>query len=224
MIQRLFVLFVCLALTACSDQHGKPLPQLTYEHVQPVIVSYQLVSVENRFDPKLYPADRSSHFFMSPHLAIEEFLRARIQPSVIDHRGMFRVVLDEAIVYYRQKESDNRFGRWFDVAGQDEYEISVKMRLLPDLQNGPLIDGRVLSFTRTATFSEHVSIAEREQIQMHAMEALIEDVNYGVTEILRDKMGVVVRDLAPPKLREEHHEDGEQLQPPKQHADDQHPF
>ena len=226
-MRSIFVLFFVLILTACtssSQQHGKPLPQLTFDHVQPLTVSYQLVSVENRYDPKLYPDDRSSHFFMSPHIAVEEFLRARIQPSVVDHEGRFRVVIDEAIVTYRQKESENRFGRWFDLAGSDEYDIAVSLRLLPDAYAGPVIDGRVLKFTRTASFSEHVSIAEREAIQLKAIEALIADINVGVTRILTETMGVVVQDLGPPKLREEHDENRKQLQAPQEHPDDQNPF
>ena len=219
------VFFLGLIMSGCaSDFDGKPLPRITFDHVQPLYVSYQLVSIENRYDPSLYPEDRSVHFFMPPAQAVEDFLRARIQPDTVQSTGIFRAVIDEAIVTYDTLPSESQFGEWFDVAGRERYKIDIKIRLLPDVNTLTVREGRIVNFSRHITFSEHVSIAEREAIQLKLLEAMIRDINIGVTNIMTHKMGIVLEDLLPPEMGEEHHQEGEKLKPAEDHAHTQNPF
>lgn len=196
---RIFILsgLVLLMLTGCAHRggDGNPLPAMTFEHIAPLMVAAGTVRIENRYDPSLYPEDVSGQFFIAPGLVVENFLRTRIRGDRERYDGIFSLIIDEAKVTRRLVPAENRIARWLDVAGYEEYEIVVKLRLLPDPQTHPGRQARSAAFSRTLSISEHMSLAERERSQLKSLEALADDVNKGVSSILKDKLQLVLRDL-----------------------------
>ena len=78
------VLFVCgaLALGACTTTvpEGKPLPDMTFAHIQPLSVNVAAVEIENRFNPASDPQDVTSSFPAAPDIMLRRYAELGLEP------------------------------------------------------------------------------------------------------------------------------------------------
>jgi hypothetical protein len=174
---------VLICLTGCSTSHpaGKPLAQMTFDHLQqiPINVGALKSHTEN--------GDFASESFVaSPYDAIESYLRTRFAPA--GSHGTLEATIEDASITHSYEPSKNRAAKWMDVAGNDAYDMVVKVRLTHRDTSGQTLYSSVLTGRRIVRVNEHSSIAEREKRQLEAMETMFADLD---REILR----IVLKDM-----------------------------
>ncbi len=208
-----FFVFLAFALCACaSNPHpkGKPLPLLTFEHIKPLGLSVDSVEIENLYKTSAHPADISQEYIMVPGTAVERYLKARFQP--IGGQGKLKAVIEEASVFYFDSPSQNSLGRWLNVAGTEEYSLTLKLHLMHRDDPTYREQGKVITATRRVRISEHVSLADREQRQLEGLEAMLDDLDAAVTRTVLDdfSLGSVF-----PEMRGEQDQNGKDFQTPE---------
>jgi hypothetical protein len=182
----LFIAFaaVCLCLTGCSTAHnpaGKPLAQMTFDHLQ--LIPINVGALKSHTDDGDFA---SESFVVSPYDAIESYLRARFAPA--GTHGTLEAAIEDASIKHSYEPSKNKAARWMDVAGNDAYDMLVKVRLTHRDETGQVLYTTVLTGRRIARVNEHASIAEREKRQLEALETMFADLD---REILR----IVLKDM-----------------------------
>lgn len=175
--------FVVLCLGACSSTprpEGKPLPLLTFAHLDPVAVDVGALKTQNEEDPV------SESFVVSPYRAIEDYLHSRFTPK--GFRGVLHAFIEEASVVHSYEPSQNKLGEFLDVAGQDVYDMTITLRLENLGEDERVAYGTVLTVRRLVRVSEHASIAERERRQLQGLEFLFKDIDSEVLRIVLSDM------------------------------------
>lgn len=199
-----FTLMVCaaalsLSAAGCSSNgspQGKPLPTLTFEHVEPLMVDVADVNIDNRFQPGFDMDDVSSSFPMPPDMALAKFTAQRLQPD--GNSGVLNVVIKDAHVYRSEVKPEGGLNQWFGMNDSDLYEVmmAVSMYSADDLgqRNGPMVD---LTFSGDLKVPEHYSIAEREDSQLRFLETLMKEVDKSYVNALRGKLSLMATGYDP---------------------------
>ncbi len=182
---RYSLILSALALPACSSlpkPEGKPLPAITFEHIQKLPISVGSLRTHSESEAI------SESFVVSPHNVMSEYLHARFVPKGFS--GSLQAVIETANIEHSYQPSSNKAGSFLDVGGLDVYSMTVKIRLEYIGQDEKLIKGSVLTGGRIVKVSEHASIAERERRQFEGMELLFKDLDEAVKSIVLGDMGL----------------------------------
>lgn len=169
-----------LGIAACAGSDPHPMPMLTFEHIAPAPINVARISVSNEAAPS------EVAFVVSPQNAMEEYLNRRFAAQGLE--GELRGVIEEAQVSEAHKPSDSKVGNFFGVAGFDEYNVTVRLRLEWVDQDGIKRYSNVLAARRTMRITEHASVAEREKHQIEGLEILFRDID-------REAQRIVLRDM-----------------------------
>lgn len=182
-ILSVFILAV-LGLPGCMSTpspEGKPLPQMTFAHVEPLPVNVAAVEVAGQPDP-YFEAD----FVVSPYNAARNYLGRRFRAGGYD--GTLRLAVQSAKVTRSYAKSTQPVAGFLEVGGHDVYQVEMVIRLEHIGPSGHVLYGKTLTAKRAMNITEHASIAERERHQLESMEAMFSDLDPEVRRIVFEEM------------------------------------
>ena len=160
-----------LGLAGCSTAgtDAPHIPTLTFAQVRSSPINVARITVRNEALASEQP------FVVSPQGALETYLNRRF--SAQGFEGELRGVIEEAQVTQGYKPSDSKVGKFFEVAGAEEYNVVIRVRLEHADNTGLMRYSNVLTLRRVIRVSEHSSIEERERRQLEGLEILFQDLD-----------------------------------------------
>lgn len=164
----------------CSNNQGKVLTELSFNHIQPYplyVASYEIFTTPNTDNLKL-----PDGFVANPVLIAKDYFTNRFNST--GSRGKLSVVIDSASVEHKIEQSSNKIGAYIGVDRYDTYDISmiIKMAVF-DVSDFEKKESSI-RVNRSISISEHETLAEKERLQMDAMDKLMDDVDLGVRNVL----------------------------------------
>ncbi len=187
--------FLCLGVllgtAACSTTAVAPrtaAPELTFTEISPYMVEAALVDVQTTYQPGADPRDISSRFPVPPDIALKRYAENRLKPGGL--QGQMDFVIEDARVYLQTIKPESTVANWVGAGEQDQYELFIRVRLRETQPGG--LPGRqaVLTFNRTLTMPASASLDDREYRQVVFLDALMKDIDAGVTRALQEKFSM----------------------------------
>ncbi len=170
-------------LSSCVSD-GKPLAQMTFEHIQakPVyIASYEVINDSG--------AVRQQGFIGDPAQSITDYFSNRFVASGSNGKLIARV--SDVKIGHRVTESSNSFGAFLGVDKHDEYMVNAVITLQLYGYGDHSYQEIKVRAKRVVSISEHKSLVEREQIQMETIDHLIDDIDIEIHRIMRDEFQIL---------------------------------
>ena len=191
MLNKKFVLIFSslLMLGACSSMpspEGKPMADLTFGHLSPVMLQ---VSDVIRNDITQDQLDSMPESFVVP---VDDLTNAYIQRRLKAAGGSEKlsITVDDLSVRYEQKDSDSAVAEFLGVAKIDSYVVTITIDLMLENERNGAVRGRKFTARRVINISEHVSVAERERKQLQGVEAMFVDIDRSMLDILQHQFGL----------------------------------
>jgi hypothetical protein len=187
--KQFLVLFLLIApLSGCVSEYaaqGTPVAKMTFEHVQSFPVDVAAYDVRDEFGSFQEIDEEDMHFVTSPGRVVSDYFRSRFAPA--GENGKLIVSVESARVEREVFVSENRVGALMGVGKTDMYKISVHVRLLSYDAGGYDQKEMKMVARRNVGVSEHVSLAQRERLQMEALDSLLDDLDAAVQKALHEE-------------------------------------
>ena len=178
---------IALILSGCvSSTGGKPLAQMTFNHIAPkpvYVASYEAVAI---------PVGASSlpHGFVAdPAKIVHDYLKNRFEAA--GTQGKLRVSVQYSVVEHDVIASRNKFGAILGIDKSDHYVIKVGIALqafgLSDFET----KSTQLNAKRDVFISEHVSLVERERLQLEALDQLVDDLDIPIRKVFKEQFAIM---------------------------------
>ncbi|MCB9991271.1 MAG: hypothetical protein H6867_07800 [Rhodospirillales bacterium] len=184
----MFVLCGVLILTGCTTTvpEGKPLPELTFVHLDRLPVQVARIDIENRYQASADPKDVSSSFPSPPDIALRRYAENRLQAA--GGSGVLTFVIDDATIHHSLVQPEGKIANWMGVDRKDRYDVFMRIRMYETGADGFEGTHSVLNFKRTISIPQRYSVADKELEKFKFLEMLMQDVDEAVVATLRDKM------------------------------------
>ncbi len=169
-----------LLLVGACDMHylsgiGQPLAQMTFEHVEkyPIYVaSYETINLSN--NTKL-----PEGFVINPSDNIYKYFNSRFEAS--GSQGKLNITIKNVSVIHEVIQSKNKISGFIGIDKSDHYLVQAEiiMKLYGDNE----AKNKEITFksSRNIYISEHLSVVNREKLQMQALDKLIDDIDIAIT-------------------------------------------
>lgn len=219
-------LAVLAAAPACTSQtvSGKPLAELTYDHIQPLYVSAENIDVVDNYNPSADPRDVSSRFPTPPDIAVRRWAERRLQPGV--GTGTLKFVIDSVTAYETGTGPQGTLERWTKQGGLTKYDVVMKLSLSKQTDARMGNSQHSFNVTRSVSIPDNWSIAQREAEMQRFVEEIVSAVDSAVMDVLSSESLITVTGVSPiapatptygagsaaPEVGREQHQNGEDLQ------------
>ncbi|MGN7438278.1 MAG: hypothetical protein ACTHOO_06485 [Alcanivorax sp.] len=192
MKQKYLIPMTALSMLLASCSHitgndGKTLAQMTFEHVKPFpvyVASYETTDLNETKAINL-----PEGFVTNPSSLIYDYLNNRFEAA--GNQGKLMISVDDVHIQHAIEKSDNAVGSVIGLGKKDHYHIkafvSVEGRGIGQYERLK----RNLVVTRNIFISEHVSLIEREQLEMQALDSMIDDLDIALRKVLNEQFGVL---------------------------------
>lgn len=172
--------FLSLAVTGCANNDGKVLTELSFNHIQPYplyVASYEVFTTPNTDSLKI-----PDGFVANPVKIANDYFTNRFNST--GSRGKLSVLIDSANIEHKIEQSSNKIGAYMGVDRYDTYDISMIIKMVVfDVSEFEKKESSI-RVNRSISISEHETLAEKERLQMDAMDKLMDDVDLGVKNVL----------------------------------------
>lgn len=176
------LIMACAVLASCAgDGRGKPQAQITFDHLPVMGVNVAAIDL-----PQGEQVMAQQDFILSPAAAAQAYLAHRFKAYGYNNRLRFTV--GRAEVRTGHRKNPNKVASFFDVAGQQVYQLDLTIRAEHLADNGHVIYGKAVSARRVMNIDEHASLAERDAHQTSGLEALFADMDKALTRVIQDEM------------------------------------
>ena len=187
-----FLLVSPFAVTGCSSTaglHGKPLPDMTFEHVEPLPLKVATVEVINKYSPGGDEQDVSASLPTPPDIALRRYAERRLQND--DVAGALKFVIEDAYVHHKEIVPEKGIMSWMKSEAKDIYNVVMKIRMYSLDAQGLQSDHSILTFRRSITIPQSYSLSEKEYEQFKFIEDMVAEVDGVVTSTLMHKLNLV---------------------------------
>ena len=182
-------LLIMMGLAACSSTtggpDGKPLPDMTFEHIEKLALNVAEIEINNNYDPDRHDRDVSIDFPVSPDMAVRRYAENRFEP--MGTRGKFVFTLEDAKAEYRMTEPEGTFKRWLGVGRSEYYDVALSIRFyyVDGLKNES--PHSLMTFKRSIKIPYEYTLAQKDLEQFKFVELLVQDVDLAITDTIKMK-------------------------------------
>lgn len=162
---------------------------MTFHHLPPLSVSVGEVRYVDAYDAGTDVLSVAGTLPEAPENLIARYIASRLSGGGFG--GRLDVVLERASVRHRMDEPEGSLQKILWIDRKDVYDFDVTLRLFQFAPSGDQVAGSVLTFERTLSVPAHWSVADREQAQAEALDALVADIDAGLRKSLRDTFGIL---------------------------------
>lgn len=182
-----YLIIFCFCLVSCtSTPHplGKPLPALSFDYLEPYLVHGGSVRIEQSFVPNRQNQILAGQMVEAPEKILMRYAQSRFNTEAGDHRLVFDLKNASLV-----KNSDhNNMADFFLGRAEDHYTLDLFIVMTPIRADGHRAAPFTIRLKRNLTFSQNVSVAEREFRQFEFFEKMITDIDTQVTHLVKHKM------------------------------------
>lgn len=181
-MKRFIPVFAVLLLAGCANNvgSGQPVAQMTFAHLQPIPINVNAINVQ------IEEARTGGEFVTDPVVAAENYFKSRYVPQGAQDQML--ITIEEATVRRGQKKASGKMAQFFDVGGQDVYNVNLRLRVEHvDAQSNRLY-GKVFKAWREMNITEHASVAERERHELAGLEKMFNDLDREIAHMVVEDM------------------------------------
>lgn len=179
-------------LSACVAKGGASrLERMTFETLDPYPLYVASFEIQNQTPENIgfAPQEVEQGFIASVGKSVNDYLNHRF--SAVGSNGKFLAVLKEASVRQSVLPSDNKVGAWMKVDNRDRYDLKVVVHMAIFGVGKYEKKGIDVIANRMVTIPEHVTLAEREKLQMEALDELLDDLDGSVQQVLKEDFKIL---------------------------------
>ena len=178
-----------LLLAGCTSvgQNGDPMPKITFDHVKAYplyVASYEPVGLSVNSTP-----GAPTGFIANPARIIHDYLASRFEAA--GTQGKLVIKLRSVDITHDQVDSENSFSAFIGLNKKDHYRVTATVDLNARGVNNLDWQKQSLTVYRDLYISEHVSLVEREKLEMQAMDHMVDDLDIALRKILNDKFSIL---------------------------------
>lgn len=181
------VLGVGLSLVGCTQNPqplGKPLPQLTYENLQPLTPWQGAVNIRQSFRPDVRAIEAAKEFKTPPDVLLQRYAGHRFMTEGRPVKLVFDI-RDATVI--KKTDEENLIG-FLSGASKDTYVLTYAIRMLPVDENGAEKDPFIINMKRELFIPHRSSLSDREYLQFEFLENAIHDIDKIVSEMVNTRM------------------------------------
>lgn len=181
------MLFCAVMLNGCSSYDGQPLAQMTFDHVKPFpvyVASYEPVNLYAGVKQK-----RPVGFVSNPSELIFDYLGSRYEAA--GNQGKLKIEIADVLINHAVVESDNSVGSLIGLGKRDHYHVKAHINITGLGIDHTEIRKQNLIVSRNIYISEHVSLVERERLEMQALDSMIDDLDIALRRVLKDQFNIM---------------------------------
>lgn len=171
--------------TGISHPEGLPMPKMTFENYQPIMLNVQSSQVVEVYTQANDQQDIAGQFVVPPAEAVKQYAAKRFPASGVGD-GQFMIAIEDARVHLRSIEEKNKVLSWSGIGEEDEYRVFLRLRVSPVPNGTRSSASTILKFDRTLVMPSSVSVAQREERQLKFLEKLMADVDASIMNALND--------------------------------------
>lgn len=183
----LFLILLPL-LTACSHHPsplGKPLPDLSYDYLNPYLVLDGRVEVRQSFKPDDHTAQAAKNFVIAPDKLIYRYAMNRF---VVEEKLPLRMMFDIRRATLRQRFVEKNPIGFLTGDNAEFYTLDILVALSEVTPAGQVKAPYTISLVRELRLAENLSLSQREFREFEFLEKVMSDIDRGVNDILKNKM------------------------------------
>lgn len=181
----LFVLSSCVSLNA---PEGKPLPSMTFSHLERL--SLNVGSIVREQGEISIERDIADLFALRPDQVFENYVMHRFLPTPGYGNSQLRLIYDIHITQDYER-SEYKAASWAGVGGRDAYILQISVLIVgQDLQRFASLQTSI-NATQKVSVSEHTSVAERELKQFEAFEKMMSQLDNQLLHVLKKDFEVL---------------------------------
>ncbi len=177
-----------LCLVGCTHNAkplGKPLPNLTYENLNPYLVSGGRVRIQQSFQPDLETKKYAARFPIAPDALINRYANRRF---VTSPQYPEKLVFDiKQAKISKVSDEDNLVG-FLSGSSYDFYKMNISIAMTPVRADGQRAAPFTIKFTKDIHVPQNASVAEREVMQFEVLEKMMLQIDSVVTDMVQNKM------------------------------------
>lgn len=175
-------LAISLCLTACvqpSDPMGKPLPNITYHHLNPYTVNGGGVLVKESYTLSPETQKNNKEFVMAPDALLKHYTYSRF----VTDKKPFNLIVDIRKADLSKTKKDA--GALGFISGEDKdiYTLNLFMTL-SFVKSSKVLSPYTIALDRKLALPHNISLAEKEFRQFEFLEKAMTDVDKAVTDIV----------------------------------------
>lgn len=183
------LLLVCfiLVLSACAQNPqplGKPLPELTYEHLNAYRPYGGGVTVKQSYQADVKTMEVVKEFPVAPNILLQKYASHRFDT----YQRPIKLIFDvRKAVLTKKSDEDNLVG-FLSGAAENSYLLDVFITMTPVDNGQGISEPFTIKLKRELFLPQRLSIAEREFRQFEFLEQVIIDIDKVVTEFVTARM------------------------------------
>lgn len=182
----LFILLL-LCLTGCSynpQPRGKPLPNLTYEHLNPYAAYGGATQIHQSFKPTEKMDEAISEFPVPPGILLERYASRRFVTQGTQPKMIFNI---ERAAITKKSDEENIIG-FLSGAAENAYLLDIYITMSPVAKDGKLTKPFTISMKRELFLPQRISLADKEMRQFEFLEKAIVDIDAVVSKFVTERM------------------------------------
>ena len=179
-------LSICLVSACSHNAHpaGKPLPQITYEHLNPYTIHGGGVRIQQSFIADKQTKILADQFPVAPDRLIQKYANKRFLISGASKK----LVFDIQNASLKKIEDDANLVGFLSGSAEDVYELTVLIAMTPVRADGHRVAPFTVHLQRQMAVPQNTSLAEREFRQFEMLEKAISEIDLAVTDLVQNKM------------------------------------
>lgn len=181
---------LAVSLGGCSHitgDDGKTLAQMTFQHVKPFpvyVASYEAINMNQGGAVNL-----PTGFVSNPSQLITDYLNNRYEAA--GNQGKLIISVDDVHIQHAVEDSENSVGAMIGLGKKDHYHVKAFISVAGLGIGQYESQQQKLVVSRNIYISEHVSLVERERLQMEALDSMIDDLDIALRKVLNEQFGVL---------------------------------
>jgi hypothetical protein len=183
-----FFLLLLPLLLACSHEPspmGKPLPDLSYDYLNPYMVLNGRVDIRQSFKPDLNTKEAVKRFVIAPDQLLKRYADNRF---VVTENLPIKMVFDVRRAALIQRFVEKNPIGFLTGQNAEYYTLDIVLGLSEVTADGRLKAPYTISLKRELRLAENLSLSEKEFRQFEFLEHVMTDIDRGVNDILKNKM------------------------------------
>lgn len=179
----MFTLQGCESLPA---PEGKPLPSLTFAHMQTLNLNVNSVQVSKELDGRFIESNIGGSFPTPPDIALDRYLNQRFAPARNFAPNSFVFTIRHASLTRALKQSPNRFFKAIKVDQLEEYTLRYELVLEHISAQGRPLLSTVMQYEKSRDLPRSLSLAELEEEYMVFVEEIIQELDQAIVTSLQN--------------------------------------
>jgi hypothetical protein len=179
---------VLLAVTACAAPRTKPVPDITFAHLSPIMLDVRAIEITSAYQPPQRSPNVEHTMRVPPDAALQRWAQDRLRAQGINRIARFTVVNAPVTVEPLPKRTG--FSGAFSIEASERYTMTVEAQIEILDEAGNRLSGTSARVTNARSLEEGVTAEEKElffhELTSSVMTAFDSDMDRAIRASLRD--------------------------------------